>query len=344
VSQIILLRIQMSPFQNHPGGCASYLFLTAALVRLSLLSAQDVVLGTGNTCPDGRIKVICKDGCKKAKEAAPENIMNSKWRGTEKSKNWPSDCYFCDGVPGCTDGVWFNNHEEGKANGDAAPLCVLPTWDSGCDDDDDDGGVGGHVDFLFAGDSDISRWPDDKRNEVSTDSVNEGVGGWTCQTLRKEIPAMLEKYTPLWTVVVCGENDISNNGNVDKAFKNFQQVVKLIAESGSRVLYVGTKPEPLTQNLHSKYREYDQKIRDFANSISGLADKPPLVMVDSYKGFEDLGNPLSLYFWDRLHLSGEGYDYWTEWTSDAVDEADSGSLCTVWQSGECTQVENNLLL
>ena len=65
-------------------------------------------------------------------------------------------------------------------------------------------------------------------------------------------------------------------------------------------------------------------------------DEPPLVMIDSYEGFEDLGNPNSLYDKDLLHLD-EGYYYWTEWTKDAVNNADGGSPCTVWQSYECAQ-------
>jgi len=304
------------------------LILTAALAGASLASAQDVVLGTGNKCSDDRVKVKCEDGCRKAMEAAPEAVSGSVWNGGEKEKNWPSGCYFCDDVTGCSDGVWFNNHKKGSANGGAAPLCVLLTWDDGCG-----GGGGDHVDFLFAGDSDIQYWPNDMRNEVSSDSVNKGVGGYTCARLAKKIGGMLKKYTPEWTVLVCGENDMPN---WKKAFRNFKKIVKKINKSGSRVLYIGTKPEPSTTNLHSKYRKYDQKIRAYTASLAGTADRPPLVMVDSYKGFEDLGNPNDLYS-DGLHLSRKGYGYWKEWAVVAIGAAGGGSPCTVWQSNECTQ-------
>jgi len=331
--------MHLFPLRNRPGSRAAHLLLAAALAGASPASGQDVILGTGNSCPDGRVKVTCATGCQKAKEAASENIATSEWNKEETDKKWPSDCYFCDGVRGCTDGVWFNNHKTGRKKRGAAPLCVLPTWDSGCDDGgDDDGGVtGGHVDVLFAGDSDIRSWPDEMRLKVSTSSVNVGAGGWTCKKLKKKIKGFLEEYTPLWTVVVCGENDLLGNGKVSKAFKSFSKVVKEITRSGSRALYIGTKPEPSTQKLHSKYRKYDQKIRDYAEKLADGVDEPPLVMVDSYRGLEDLGNPLSLYSSDRLHLSRTGYNYWTEWTSVAAAEAHGGSPCTVWQSGECTQ-------
>eukprot|EP00587_Corethron_hystrix_P008938 CAMPEP_0113308080 /NCGR_PEP_ID=MMETSP0010_2-20120614/6661_1 /TAXON_ID=216773 ORGANISM="Corethron hystrix, Strain 308" /NCGR_SAMPLE_ID=MMETSP0010_2 /ASSEMBLY_ACC=CAM_ASM_000155 /LENGTH=305 /DNA_ID=CAMNT_0000163049 /DNA_START=161 /DNA_END=1075 /DNA_ORIENTATION=+ /assembly_acc=CAM_ASM_000155 len=305
--------MQLPLLQSH--------FFAATLVSASLASAQDVVLGSGNACPSNRVKVTCSDGCVKAMKAAPANVKNSKWRGTENSKKWPSGCYFCDGVPGCTDGVWFNEHNKGRSNGDAAPLCVLPTVNYGCGD--------GSVDFLFAGDSDIDYWPDRMRNDAFPSSVNKGVAGWTCRKLKGKIQGFLDDHTPLWTVLVCGENDLGDD-SVGKTFKNFKKVIKKIIKSGSRVLYIGTKPEPDTKNLHSEYRKYDQKIRKYANSLAAGEDDPPLVMVDSYKGFEDLGNPKSLYDKDKLHLSNEGYDYWTKWAKDAVDEANDESWCTVW--------------
>ena len=54
--------------------------------------------------------------------------------------------------------------------------------------------------------------------------------------------------------------------------------------------------------------------------------------IDSYSGFEELGNPNSLYKNDKLHLSEEGYALWTAWTKAALD----GSVCV---RGSGTNVE-----
>merc|ERR1719203_112919 len=206
--------MQLSPLQNQ--------FLAATLVGASLASAQDVVLGSGNACPNNRVKVTCSDGCIKAMQAASSDVKTSKWRGTENSKQWPAGCYFCDDVSGCTDGVWFNVHDKGRSNGDAAPLCVLPTVDYGCGDRT--------VDFLFAGDSDIDYWPDGMRFDAFPGAVNKGVAGWTCKRLKGKIQGFLNDYTPLWTVLVCGENDLVDY-STGKTFKNFKKVVTKILKS-----------------------------------------------------------------------------------------------------------------
>ena len=306
--------------------------LAATLViGASLAAAQDdVVLGSGNGCPDGRVKVTCLDGCERAMADAPANVGDAGFAGTETDKDWPSGCYFCDGVDGCWDGVWFNRHESGRANGAAAPLCVLPAADY-CGGDD------GVVDTLFAGDSDVDYWPEGMRAEAFPDSLNEGVAGWTCRTLNRRIQGFLDGTSPRWTVLVCGENDIMGGTSPRKTFWHFKNVVGKIIASGSRVLYIGTKPEPDTTYLHSKYRSYDRKIRAYADALAADGDAPPLVMVDSYGGFEDLGNPDGLYDDDGLHLSDQGYALWTEWAEDAMAEADADAACTVWQSGVCTQ-------
>ncbi|EJK49362.1 hypothetical protein THAOC_31766, partial [Thalassiosira oceanica] len=312
--------MQLHPFRNR--------FLAATLVFIArgtsaiATKEDEVILGSGNGCPDGRVKVTCRDGCEQAMNVAPANVRNADFAGTETEKNWPSGCYFCDNVKNCWDGVWFNRHESGRANGGAAPLCVLPSADY-CSDDGDDSDDS--VDTLFAGDSDIDYWPGVMRAEAFPRSLNKGVAGWTCKTLNRKIQGFLNGAAPRWTVLVCGENDIMGGTSPRKTFWHFKQAVQKIIMSGSRVLYIGTKPEPDTTYLHSKYRNYDKKIRAYANALAAGEDAPPLVMVDSYRGFEDLGNPNSLYDDDELHLSNQGYVYWTRWAKDAMAEADAGA-------------------
>ena len=75
---------------------------------------------------------------------------------------------------------------------------------------------------------------------------------------------------------------------------------------------IGTKPEPSTKNLHAKYRKYDRKIINFARNEAEKSDSPSLIFIDSHKSLALLGNPASLCADDKLHLSNEGYKYWSD--------------------------------
>jgi len=309
----------------------------AARIRLPLLLASlvaaaaqdaDIILGAGNVCPDERVKVHKATACNKARKLVPE--VSGRFNGKEKSAKWPSGCYYCKDVPDCEDGFWYNKHPEGAANGDARPLCAVKDSSGG-------GGGGNHQDIMLVGDSDIEYWPRGKSKKAFPDSVNVGVGGWTCSQVKKRIDGFLKKYTPTWAVLVCGENDMGEDRSVEATFKDFKTIVSQILNTGARVLYIGTKPEPGTKELHGKYRNYDELIRNFASTLGKDASdgETPFIMIDSYRSFEDLGNSKKFYQRDKLHLSMKGYNKWSSWAKDAI--AMASTSCEVWQSGECTQ-------
>lgn len=192
---------------------------------------------------------------------------------------------------------------------------------------------------LFVGDSDIEYWK--TTNTDFPQSHNVGVAGWTASQVNKKITGFLAEYPPTdWVVLVCGENDLYYGSNVKKTFEYFKKIVKeVLTTTGARVLYIGTKPEPATTDLHGKYKEYDQKIRDYAKQLSDGRNRttltPPLVMIDTYPHFESIGNPSSLYQKDKLHLSKNGYFFWNKWTNYVFENADS--QCQVYQNNKCTQ-------
>ena len=112
---------------------------------------------------------------------------------------------------------------------------------------------------LFIGDSDIEYW---SKAAVSTwiafpNSNNVGVAGFTCAQVLSELDAHLARYAPSTAVLVCGENDLIST-SASTAFSRFVQVVERIIASGARVVFLSTKPEPSTDSLHAKYRDYDQ--------------------------------------------------------------------------------------
>ena len=180
-------------------------------------------------------------------------------------------------------------------------------------------------DWLFIGDSDIEGWD----TSQFIDSSNIGVGGYMCSDVLSSIDEVLEQYTPVHVVIVCGENDLWEK-TVEDTFEDFQAIVNKIILSGASVTYMGTKAEPGTTELHAEYREYDGLIQDSAVNLANNS-YAPLNVVDVYQGFEDMGNPNSLYQDDELHLSLDGYGYWNLWLVQISNDSD----CIIWQSQEC---------
>jgi len=178
--------------------------------------------------------------------------------------------------------------------------------------------------ILFAGDSDIELWK--KTDKLYPNSKNKGVGGTTCKQWVGRIDKWLKKYKPDTVVLVCGENDLAYGQSPSKAFANFKKIVKKNSAKGATTIYMGTKPEPDTKDLHKKYRKYDDLIRDWGENQENF------VMIDVYPSFEALGNPKNLYKKDKLHLSSKGYNYWNTWLQAALDDS---SGCVLWESGEC---------
>lgn len=174
---------------------------------------------------------------------------------------------------------------------------------------------------LFLGDSDIEGWD----NKVGVPgSYNLGVGGSTCSDVLGWTDRSVALLVPSRVVLVCGENDLWDS-TVSATFSNFKSLVEKLAAGGvQRVVYMSTKPEPETQEIHSKYRRYDALVRDYATT------KMELTMVDSYNGFLAVGNPDSLYQSDRLHLSNSGYALWNSWVVPALDDTRD---CSYWLSG-----------
>jgi len=282
-----------------------------------------VVAPAGNACPGSASKITTASDCKAAGSMLG---LRGGYQGTENDEDWPAGCYHCNNVLECKDGTWFNEHSRGSANGGATPICY---------GDGGDGGGGGMTTgkILLMGDSDIEGW--DTSPDTFPGSANVGVGGATCKDVLKDADRLLAKHRPTTVILVCGENDLAYGTSVSKTFERFKDVVEKVTAFGTRVIYVGTKPEPSNEKLHADYREYDRRISAYAAALAASSELPPLRMVDSYNGFEDKGNPSSLYQRDELHLSKAGYKLWDEWTLKVLAEAESG--CTVWRSGRCTQ-------
>jgi len=78
-----------------------------------------------NVCSSGYQKIQSEQGC----EAAMDVVGKTEFNGVETTEDWPSNCYFCDDVDDCTNGVWFNKNKVGSAVSGARPICALPGWE-----------------------------------------------------------------------------------------------------------------------------------------------------------------------------------------------------------------------
>lgn len=171
--------------------------LSRASLVASDADAEVVIYDAGNTCAAEWRKIYTLAACRSAMELL--GYDGTKYRGNEDEASWPSGCYFCAGVPGCTNGFWFNEHETGSANGGAAPLCergLTPLNRSTA--------------VVFMGDSDVDYWPG--TGDAISPSHNVAVGGYTCQDVKSEMDEMLASFGSShfeWIVVVCGENDLA---------------------------------------------------------------------------------------------------------------------------------------
>lgn len=290
------------------------------LLENAMANQVPVVLApAGNDCPTGYVKVVTEPGCR----VAGGQLNSLSGFDTENDSSWPSGCYHCDNVRGCTNGVWLNYDSVGSANKGATPICAVPGWEDNL-----------KIETLFIGDSDIEGWD---TAPVFPNSINVGVGGYTCGNVNDIIDSSLQEFKPKWVVIVCGENDLAERHTVDATFTDFEVVIEKIIDFGARALYLGTKPEPSTSGLHSEYQNYDALIREYADTLAAdnVVSSPPLVMVDVYPVFVELQKTDNLYKWDKLHLSSAGYFYWNTWTVKALGDTDLAKDCVRWMNNDC---------
>ena len=208
------------------------------LTTQTAAAADFVLAGAGNACPPNYQKITSNKKCKLAHQT--QNF--AKYQGKEDDGEWPSGCYFCDSVDGCSDGTWFNQHSTGSSNGGARPWCSKANTASPPLVPTPYGGV------LFAGDSDVECWG---TNDAFPGSSNTGVSGDTCKQVMQRLADELDQHNPTEVVLVCGENDLAFGASVLTAFACWKDAVEKINDHGARVIYMGTKPEPYTEGVHA---------------------------------------------------------------------------------------------
>eukprot|EP00554_Chaetoceros_debilis_P006079 CAMPEP_0194074766 /NCGR_PEP_ID=MMETSP0149-20130528/1841_1 /TAXON_ID=122233 /ORGANISM="Chaetoceros debilis, Strain MM31A-1" /LENGTH=333 /DNA_ID=CAMNT_0038755035 /DNA_START=92 /DNA_END=1093 /DNA_ORIENTATION=- len=289
------------------------------------------------TCPDGYQQIkLSKWACIAAMGIGDPTLDGNqnaeRYKGEEDESSFPAGCYECPSwTNSCPKGTWFNEHPTGSENSRARPYCAKDSLSL----ESPEKGI------IFMGDSDVDYWRDSR--ETLPGSFNYGIAGHTCNQVLQDFKSLLETTNDIsWMILVCGENDLYGSAGANKVFRRFKQIYREARKNDIRIIMMGTKPEPDTTNLHQKYRKYDKKLKKWAQKKAKNTDQPPFIFVDSYKAFEELGNPDSLYADDELHLSAEGYSYWNGWLKNAYsygqeneEDYDYEGGCYSWQNDEC---------
>jgi len=294
---------------------------TSKLPRSLAVNGASVFVSDGS-CPDGFAPLTTLGACRASLDLLAMHGME--YRGEESSADWPKGCYHCHHINGCQNGVWFNSHSEGEAVEGVRQICHK-NYDPA------------DVKTLFVGDSDIDFWDS---SFAFPGSFNVGVGGYTTQEVKREVDKWVDELDPEWVVIVCGENDLNRKRkNTRKAFGRFESIVKKFIQDGSRVIYLGTKPEPGTTSLHDEYKFYDQSIRHFAREQASGTTTPPFVMIDVFEVFKSRKfRKKQLYNSDDLHMSRNGYKYWNQWVKQAMSSTDP---CIRWRDGSCAEMNSD---
>lgn len=286
-------------------------------------SGGSVVYGSDadNSCPSGYARITDLGECRAALPLLEGGDPDG-FNGQETDSNYPSGCYSCaDDTESCESGVWFNKDLKGAEYKGARPVCkkgfaIKPGA------------------TVFVGDSDIDYWH--SSSKAIPGSYNLGIGGQTCKDVQKEIDFILKRFQPGRVVLVCGENDLAGSADVKTTFKRWSAVVSKISAAGVPIVQLGTKPESYTKELHSKYQQFDAKIKAYVTSVSRNDGPPPITFVDTFKAFKERGNKDSLYDPNEapnyLHLGPKGYALWDKWVQLGLGRALG---CMIWNGGKC---------
>lgn len=316
------------PFTGKSKAGSLLLLLLLALRNASIfVTAQSpvVILRDENTvdCPEDYNIITSYPACLAAlhylgpgnPETDNDVVTSDSFAEVESNEDFPSGCYFW----ADDDMYYFNEHPSGSAEKDSFVVCAqnLEPLSTG--------------NVLWIGDSDVDFWKNTA--EISPGSHNVAIAGSTCEDILGYMDDMVNAFLPETVVLVCGENDLFDSSAAE-AFSRLSRVVDKLNALGTRVIFMGTKDEPDSSSLWSKYAKYDTKVKKLAENLaaSSTENVSALTFVDVNAGFKDIGNPDSLYGPDELHLSHEGYALWDEWVTLALDD----DSCVIWQSGSCT--------
>lgn len=164
--------------------------------------------------------------------------------------------------------------------------------------------------ILFIGSSSFTLWKDVQNYFPKYPILNRAFGGSTLIDVTRYRYDVIYPYSPKQIVMYCGENDFaaSDTVTVNMVVERFTNLFRLIRQKYPKVpfAYVSMKPSPSRAHLMPKYKEANDRIKDY------LLTQTSTSYVNTYSAMLDAsGKPMEdIFLADRLHMNAKGYAIW----------------------------------
>ncbi len=145
---------------------------------------------------------------------------------------------------------------------------------------------------VYFGDSDIFYW------NTPPHRIKIGVWGAEIEELATHAKKLKTTYNPNMLIMVGGANDFLVSKTADTIIEYTLSIFREFAHIP--IIYMGTKPEPISVSLYAQYKKYDDLVKNYI-----YTNKANIYYVDN----SDMTDT-NLYCWDGLHLNDSGYQLW----------------------------------
>lgn len=169
--------------------------------------------------------------------------------------------------------------------------------------------------ILFVGSSSIRFW-DTAEWFPEREVINRGFGGAHISDVNHYAEVTVLRHRPDVVVFYAGDNDIAAEKSPDRVFEDYRTFVDavLAEKPGTHIIFVAIKPSLARWSVWSAMQEANDRVRSFSRGRYNLhyADVvPPMLGPD--------GEPIPEQFVDDgLHMTGAGYEAWTDVVSRSL--------------------------
>lgn len=163
--------------------------------------------------------------------------------------------------------------------------------------------------IVFVGSSSIRLWKLEQ-SFPEMPVINRGFGGSQIIDSVHFAERIVVPYRPRIIAFYAGDNDTAQGKSAAEVTADFQKFADLVRcrLPGTRLLFISIKPSPSRWKLAVVQKEANESIRRICEQT------PCLTYVDVWQPMlGSNGEPRpELFVADKLHLSAEGYEIWTE--------------------------------